>query len=153
MSLVDDILAASSFDAAIRTAVARVKLHRGQYDWVGVYLYDGQALTLRTAHYQGLPTSETSLTLDQGICGAAAANRETIIVDDVRQDERYIACSLAVKSEIVVPIMTGAALVGVLDLDSDTFAAFGADDQQYLESVATALGAAWQKHGSPGFGG
>ncbi|MCH8836913.1 MAG: GAF domain-containing protein [Candidatus Marinimicrobia bacterium] len=153
MPLVDDIFAASSFDAAIRTAVAGVQRHRAQYDWVGVYLYDGQALTLRTGHYQGLPTSETELTLDQGICGAAAANRETIIVDDVRQDERYIACSLAVESEIVVPIMAGEALVGVLDLDSDTYAAFGADDQQYLESVATALGAAWQKHGSPGLGG
>ena len=153
MPLVDDILAASSFDAAIRTAVAGVQLHRAQYDWVGVYLYDGQALTLRTGHYQGLPTSETELTLDQGICGAAAANRETIIVDDVRQDERYIACSLTVESEMVVPIMAGEALVGVLDVDSDTYAAFGADDQLYLESVTTALGAAWQKHGSPGFGG
>ncbi len=149
MSLTGDILAASSFDAAIRTAVAGVKAHRAKYDWVGVYLHNGQALTLQTEHYQGLPTSETGLTLDQGICGAAASNRETIIVADVRNDERYIACSLTVQSEIVAPIVAGDALVGVLDLDSDTFAAFGTNDRLYLESVATALGAAWQKHGSP----
>ncbi len=152
MSLVDDILAASSFDAAIRTAVAGVKVHRTKYDWVGVYLLGGQALTLRREHYQGLPTSETGITLDKGICGAAASNRETIIVDDVCNDKRYIACSLTVQAEIVVPIVAADTLVGVLDIDSDTFAAFGADDRLYLESVATALGAAWQKHGSPGAG-
>ncbi len=145
----NDILAAPSFDDAIRIALTRVKAHRPEYDWVGVYLYNGQALTLRIEHYQGLPTSETSITLDRGICGAAASNRKTIIVDDVRHDERYIACSLTVRSEIVAPIVAGDALVGVLDLDSDTFAAFGADDRLYLESVARALGAAWQKHGSP----
>ncbi len=153
MPLTDDILTAPGFDDAIRIAVAGVKAHRAEYDWVGIYLFDGQALTLQTGHYQGKPTSETRITLDQGICGAAASARETIIVDDVRRDERYITCSLTVQSEIVVPILAGDKLVGVLDLDSDTFGAFKEDDRLYLESVATALGAAWQKHGSPGAGG
>ena len=64
---------------------------------------------------------------------------QTIIVDDVNSDPRYLACSLETKSEIVVPIMRDGQVLGEIDIDSDRPAAFGADDQKLLETVAAAL--------------
>ena len=77
--------------------------------------------------------------LGRGICGAAAAEKATIIVDDVNTDPRYLACSLETKSEIVVPIMKGGEVLGEIDIDSDRLAAFGAADQKMLEAVAALL--------------
>ena len=118
------------------------------YDWVGVYLLDesGEVLTLKEEHYLGLPTEHTRIPLESGICGASAAGRETLVIDDVQADPRYIACSLTVQSEIVVPIVAGSRVIGVLDLDSDTRAAFTADDRRELEGVAETLARAWEKH-------
>ncbi len=147
MSLTDDILAQPDFDGAIRTAVAGVHVLRDAYDWVGVYLLAGDVLTLEDDHYRGAVTSETAIPLDRGICGAAASSRETIVVDDVRKDHRYIACSPTVRSEIVIPITAGNQVVGVLDLDSDTLAAFGAEDRRQLEEVAAVLAKIWQRTG------
>ena len=152
MSLTDDIFAQPSFDAAIRTAVAGVKALKPTYDWVGVYLLEGDpstgsgqgVLTLQDDHYLGQPTVHTRIALGSGICGASATDGETLVIDDVQEDSRYIACSLSVRSEIVVPIMAGERAVGVLDLDSDTPAAFGEADRQELERVAVALARAWQ---------
>ena len=147
MSLTDDILAQPSFDAAIRTAVAGVKALKPAYDWVGVYLLEGDpspgsgqgVLTLQDDHYLGQPTVHTRIPLGSGICGASATDGEALVIDDVHEDSRYIACSLSVRSEIVVPIMAGERVIGVLDLDSDTPAAFGEADRQELERVAAAL--------------
>ena len=152
MDICETILSQPSFDAAIRAAVAGVKGMKATYDWVGVYLLEGDpspgsgqgVLTLQDDHYRGPPTSHTRIPLDSGICGAAACSRETIVIDDVRRDSRYIACSLSVRSEIVVPIMAGERVVGVLDLDSDTRAAFGEADRRELEQVAAALAQAWR---------
>ncbi len=144
MPLTDDILAQPTFDAAIRTAVAGVKAMKPVYDWVGVYLLEGDVLTLQDDHYLGQPTVHTRIPLGSGICGVSATDGETLVIDDVHEDSRYIACSLSVRSEIVVPIMAGERVVGVLDLDSDTPAAFGEADRQELEQVAAALAQAWQ---------
>ncbi len=152
MSLLDDILSQPTFDAAIRTAVAGVKGMKPTYDWVGVYLLEGDpspgsgqgVLTLQDDHYLGQPTVHTRIPLGSGICGASATDGKTLVIDDVHEDSRYIACSLSVRSEIVAPIMAGDRLVGVLDLDSDTPAAFGEADRQELELVADALARAWQ---------
>ncbi len=145
MSLTNDILAQLSFDAAIRTAVAGVKAMRPYYDWVGVYLLEGDVLTLKDDHYLGAPTSHTRIPLDSGICGASAGGGETLVIDNVHQDSRYIACSVSVQSEIVVPILAGERVIGVLDLDSDTPAAFKEDDRRELEQIAAALARAWEK--------
>lgn len=144
MPLTDDILAQPTFDAAIRTAVAGVMGMKPTYDWVGAYLLEGDVLTLQDDHYLGQPTVHTRIPLGSGICGASATDGETLVIDDVHEDSRYIACSLSVRSEIVVPIMAGERLVGVLDLDSDTPAAFGEADRQELERVTDALARAWQ---------
>lgn len=143
MALLDDIRSSSSMDEAIKIAIRCIREMRSEYDWIGVYQYDGDMLTLQDDHYIGPTTTEIAIPLDAGICGAAATLRETIIIDDVKNDPRYIACSISVQSEIVVPILAGDELVGVLDLDSDTFAAFNEEDQRELEAFANTLAEVW----------
>ena len=108
-----------------------------RHTWVGIYLLEGEELVL--GPYLGKPSPHTRIPLGRGICGAAAAARATIIVDDVRSDPRYLACSIETQSEIVVPIMRNDAVLGEIDIDSDARAAFGQDDRQRLEAVAVLL--------------
>ena len=122
---------------ATRQAVDLLKQHMPHYTWVGVYLLEGDHLVL--GPYRGKPSPHTRIPLNQGICGAAASTKETIIVDDVDADPRYLACSLETRSEIVVPIMRGGAVLGEIDVDSDRKAAFGAADRELLEAVADLL--------------
>jgi L-methionine (R)-S-oxide reductase len=107
------------------------------YTWTGIYLLDGNELVL--GPFVGKPSPHTRIPLGRGICGAAAAEKATIIVDDVNADKRYLACSIETKSEIVVPIMDGNDVLGEIDVDSDRPAAFGADDRELLEAVAALL--------------
>ena len=107
------------------------------YTWVGVYLIDGEELVL--GPFLGKPSPHTRIPLGRGICGAAATEKQTIIVDDVNADPRYLACSIETKSEIVVPIMNGSKVIGEIDIDSDRPAAFGAADRALLEQVAPLL--------------
>jgi L-methionine (R)-S-oxide reductase len=108
-----------------------------KYTWVGIYLLDGDELVL--GPYLGKPSPHTRIPLGRGICGAAASERATIIVDDVNSDPRYLACSIETQSEIVVPILRGDTVLGEIDIDSDGRAAFGPDDQRLLEAVAAIL--------------
>jgi L-methionine (R)-S-oxide reductase len=117
--------------------VAILKREMPQYSWVGIYLLDGNELVL--GPFLGKPSPHTRIPIGSGICGAAARERETIIVDDVNADSRYLACSLETKSEIVVPILSGPRVLGEIDIDSDQPAAFGSEDRTLLESVAALL--------------
>jgi len=121
---------------AMERAVATLKT-LPDYSWVGVYLLDGNELVL--GPYQGKPSPHTRIPLGRGICGAAAAEKATIVVDDVNADPRYLACSVETLSEIVVPIMRGDEVLGEIDVDSDKLAAFGQRDRQLLETVARLL--------------
>ena len=120
-------------------AVAVLKHRLPHYTWVGIYLLEGDELVL--GPYLGKPSPHTRIPLNRGICGAAASEKATIIVDDVNSDPRYLACSLETKSEIVVPIMRGETVLGEIDIDSDRPAAFGASDRALLEEIAAALAA------------
>jgi L-methionine (R)-S-oxide reductase len=124
---------------AMTQAVAVLKDRLPHYTWVGIYLLDGDELVL--GPYLGKPSPHTRIPLNRGICGAAASEKATIIVDDVNSDPRYLACSLETKSEIVVPIMRGDTVLGEIDIDSDRPAAFGAEDRALLEEIAEALAA------------
>ena len=124
-------------DRAMAAAVATLKRRMPDYSWVGIYLLDGNELVL--GPFAGKPSPHTHIPLGRGICGAAAAEKATIIVDDVNADPRYLACSLDTKSEIVVPIMAGGDVLGEIDIDSDRHAAFGAADRTLLEAVAAQL--------------
>jgi GAF domain-containing protein len=127
----------SSATAAMTAAVRILKTRVRDYSWVGIYLLEGAELVL--GPYLGKPSPHTRIPLGRGICGAAATERSTIVVDDVNSDPRYLACSLETQSEIVVPIMRGEDVLGEVDIDSDRRAAFGADDRRLLEAVAAML--------------
>ncbi|HEY3885798.1 MAG TPA: GAF domain-containing protein, partial [Vicinamibacterales bacterium] len=116
------IAAAPDRTSATAEAVRLLKEGIPRYTWVGIYLRDGGDLVL--GPFVGKPSPHTRIPLGKGICGAAAAEKSTIIVDDVNADPRYLACSLETQSEIVVPIMKGAEVYGEIDIDSDQRAAF-----------------------------
>ncbi|MGH9349825.1 MAG: GAF domain-containing protein [Vicinamibacterales bacterium] len=122
---------------AMTRAVAMLKARVPTYTWVGIYRLFGNELVL--GPFLGKPSPHTHIPVGRGICGAAAAEKATIIVDDVNADPRYLACSLETRSEIVVPIMRGGDVLGEIDIDSDRHAAFGPDDQRMLEAVAATL--------------
>ena len=130
---------AGSADAtsAMTDVIRLLKTHRPHYTWAGIYLLEGDTLVL--GPYLGKPSPHTRIPLGRGICGAAATEKATIIVDDVNSDPRYLACSLETKSEIVVPIMRGETVLGEIDIDSDQSAAFGDEDRALLEHVAAEL--------------
>lgn len=128
---------APSYTDAMLQAVNVLKDEMPDYTWVGIYVLDGQELIL--GPYRGKPSPHTRIPLNQGICGAAASTQETIIVDDVDADPRYLACSLETRSEIVVPIMRGREVLGEIDIDSDRKAAFGDADREMLEAIAALL--------------
>src|SRR5258705_12978446 len=91
-----------------------------KYNWVGFYMLEPGANppALVLGHFQGAMTPHTRIPLNQGICGAAASSGKTIVVDDVKSDPRYLACSLETKSEIVVPIFVRGQVAGELGIDS-----------------------------------
>jgi len=122
---------------AIRRTVMLLASRVPHYTWVGVYLLEGDELVIGA--FVGAPSPHTRIPVGRGICGAAAAERATIVVDDVHRDTRYLACSLDTQSEIVVPMMRGSRVLGELDIDSDACAAFGDADRQMLEAVAAIL--------------
>jgi L-methionine (R)-S-oxide reductase len=102
-------------------------------NWAGLYLYKSGELVL--GPFQGKPAC-VRIALGKGVCGTAAARRETILVEDVHAFPGHIACDSASNSEIVVPLLRGEELLGVLDLDSPKLRRFGAADQRGLEALA-----------------
>jgi L-methionine (R)-S-oxide reductase len=131
--------AAADTNGALTAAVATLKAGVPHYTWVGIYLIDGDELVL--GPFLGKPSPHTRIPLGRGICGAAATEKQTIIVDDVNADPRYLACSIETKSEIVVPIRRGSEVLGEIDIDSDQPAAFTDADRELLEAVADMLSA------------
>lgn len=122
---------------AMTRVVGILKERVPDYTWVGIYRCAGDELLL--GPFVGKPSPHTRIPVGRGICGAAAAQKVTILVDDVNSDPRYLACSLETQSEIVVPIMRDGEVLGEIDIDSDRRAAFGDDDRRMLESVAAML--------------
>jgi len=129
-------------DPVARMATTAALLHDSldHVFWVGFYLPRADG-SLVVGPYQG-PLASVVLPPGRGVCGAAAKSRETVIVPDVHAFEGHISCSPRSRSEIVVPVMRGDELIAVLDLDSDTPAAFDEDDARGLEDVVRLLSAA-----------
>jgi putative methionine-R-sulfoxide reductase with GAF domain len=133
----EEVATAADGENASTRVVAYLKNAITHYSWVGVYFLEGDELVL--GPYRGKPSPHTRIPLGRGICGAAATERATIVVDDVNADPRYLACSIETQSEIVVPIMRNGVVLGEIDIDSDAKAAFGAQDRALLEAVAANL--------------
>jgi GAF domain-containing protein len=108
------------------------------YSWVGIYLVEGDDLVL--GPWKGPEATEhVRIPVGQGVCGAAAATGQTEVVDDVNADPRYLACFPSTRSEIVVPIARDGRVIGEIDIDSDSPAAFGDADREFLERVAESV--------------
>ncbi len=118
------------------------------YDWVGFYLLKNGVLQL--GDYVGKPTDHTRIAIGKGVCGQVAEKRQTIIVQDVSKENNYIACSLDVQSEIVVPILRQGEFIAELDIDSHSPAPFSEDDQIFLEQVCELLAYSFYIKGSSG---
>jgi L-methionine (R)-S-oxide reductase len=125
----------SEADEVLRKTVEVLHDRLEHYSWVGIYLVEGGDLML--GPWKGPQATEhVRIPIGQGICGAAAASGVTEVVDDVNADDRYLACFVSTRSEIVVPIAYEGRVVGEIDIDSDVPAAFGPEDRAFLERVA-----------------
>ncbi|RJP66481.1 MAG: GAF domain-containing protein [Ignavibacteriales bacterium] len=119
----------ANFTAAIKQSFDKVS-------WAGFYLFDGNKLVL--GPFQG-KVACTNINIGNGVCGASAERKETIIVKDVNEFPGHIACDSESRSEIVVPIMNDENLFGVLDLDSTSYNSFNETDKFYLEKLIDIL--------------
>jgi GAF domain-containing protein len=122
--------------ANLANAAALLNQFLPKINWVGFYLLEGDELIL--GPFQGLPAC-VRIPLGRGVCGTAAARKETIRVPDVRQFPGHIACDAASRSEIVVPLLRDGQVLGVLDIDSPVTDRFDELDQLYLEKFAERL--------------
>ncbi len=132
-------IAAEESDNAISVlanASALLKLFLSDTNWAGFYLMDADMLKL--GPFQGKP-AVTSIAMGQGVCGTAAIERKTQVVEDVHACDNHIACDISTSSEIVVPMIHGEELIGVLDIDSRQKARFDAEDQAGLEAFVGEL--------------
>ena len=109
------------------------------YNWTGFYLADVENKLLHLGPYIGEATDHTTIPFGKGICGQAAETNQTFLVDDVSAESNYISCNINVKSEIVVPIIKEGVVLGQIDIDSNTIAAFKEQDQLLLETICKAL--------------
>jgi GAF domain-containing protein len=128
--------------AALQNFIVEIIRNRlPYYNWTGFYMLDpDDAETLVLGPFRGAPTEHVRISVSRGICGAAVAQNQTVIVDDVNSDPRYLACSLETRSEIVVPIRASGAVVGEIDIDSHDLAAFSPRDKEFLEECAAVVG-------------
>lgn len=105
------------------------------YDWVGFYFKNGDKRELKLGPYAGEPTDHKIIPFGKGICGQVAESNENFVVPDVQAQDNYIACSLTVKAEIVVPLFKNGENIGQIDIDSNTPDPFTEEDERFLEFV------------------
>lgn len=105
------------------------------YDWVGFYFKNGDKEELKLGPYAGEPTDHTIIPFGKGICGQVAVSNQNFVVPDVKAQDNYIACSLSVKAEIVVPLFVNGENIGQIDIDSNTPNPFTDEDERFLEFV------------------
>jgi L-methionine (R)-S-oxide reductase len=121
-------------DEVLRDAVQILKQEREHYNWVGIYLVEGDTLVLH--NYIGKPTEHTHIPIGKGVCGVAVAEGANQIVGDVTRLDNYLACSVETRAEIVVLIRRDMDILGQIDIDSDLENAFTEEDEALLSRVA-----------------
>lgn len=105
------------------------------YNWVGFYFKNGDKNELKLRTYVGAPTDHEIIPFGKGICGQVAESNKNFVVPDVQAQDNYIACSISVKAEIVVPLFKNGENIGQIDIDSDTPDPFTENDERFLEFV------------------
>lgn len=109
--------------------------HIDYYDWVGFYFANEAERTLHLKAFAGEPTDHTVIPFGKGICGQVAVSNQNFVVPDVKAQDNYIACSINVKSEIVIPLFKDGKNIGQIDIDSHKIDPFTQDDERFLEWV------------------
>ncbi|WCO02253.1 GAF domain-containing protein [Psychroserpens ponticola] len=134
---VEDIikLSSASVDERLMNICKLLEEHISHYNWVGFYFKNGNKNELKLGPYVGEPTDHTIIPFGKGICGQVAVSNENFVVPDVAAQDNYIACSITVKAEIVIPIFKNGKNIGQIDIDSNTPDPFTEDDERFLEFV------------------
>ncbi|AEE19639.1 MULTISPECIES: GAF domain-containing protein [unclassified Dokdonia] len=118
------------------TAICELLRERIEYyDWVGFYMANHEKRTLHLEAFAGEPTDHTVIPFGKGICGQVAESNANFVVPDVKAQDNYIACSITVKSEIVIPLFKDGKNIGQIDIDSSHVDPFTKDDEDFLEFV------------------
>jgi L-methionine (R)-S-oxide reductase len=141
-----DCIEGDTFTEQCQSICACLREADSRYEWVGIYWLKGETLNLG-AWSGPEDTPHKKIPLGEGICGAAARENKTVIVDDVTGDSRYLACFPSTRSEIVVPIHAKGKVIGEIDIDGTKVAAFSAEDGKFLEGVADYIGTQWSGKG------
>ncbi len=105
------------------------------YDWVGFYFRNGSKQELKLAQFSGKTTEHIIIPFGKGICGQVAVSNENFVVQDVTEQNNYLSCGIAVKSEIVIPIFKNGKNIGQIDIDSHQKNPFSKKDERFLEFV------------------
>ena len=105
------------------------------YDWVGFYFANHDSKTLHLSAYVGENTDHLTIPFGKGICGQVAESNSNFVVPDVASQDNYIACSITVKAEIVVPLFIEGINIGQIDIDSNTINPFNLEDENFLKFV------------------
>ncbi len=124
-----------TIDERLLSICELLETHIEYYNWVGFYFRNGNKEELILGPYVGEPTDHTVIPFGKGICGQVAVSNENFVVPDVMAQDNYIACSVTVKAEIVVPIFVNGENIGQIDIDSNTPDPFTESDERFLEFV------------------
>jgi GAF domain-containing protein len=122
-------------DARLTGVCELLQSNLSHYDWVGFYFANRKDRTLHLKAFAGEPTDHTIIPFGKGICGQVAESNENFLVPDVKAQDNYIACSIHVKAEIVIPLFKDGNNIGQIDIDSHTPDPFTNEDERFLEWV------------------
>ena len=124
-----------SIDNKLTAICELLETNISYYDWVGFYFKNGDKDELKLKAFAGEPTDHTIIPFGKGICGQVALSNKNFVVPDVKAQDNYIACSINVKAEIVVPLFFKGENIGQIDIDSHTANPFSKEDELFLEFV------------------
>lgn len=125
----------ASVDTRLMAICSLLEAEVDYYNWVGFYFKNGDKNELKLGPYVGEPTEHTIIPFGKGICGQVAVSNKNFVVPDVSAQDNYIACSISVKAEIVVPLFKNGENIGQIDIDSSTPDPFTEEDERFLEFV------------------
>ncbi len=134
---IENIISNSTFskDEKLLNICKLLETNIEYYNWVGFYFKNGDKNELKLGPYVGEPTDHTIIPFGKGICGQVAVSNKNFVVPDVSAQGNYIACSITVKAEIVIPIFVNGENIGQIDIDSNTPDPFTEADERFLEFV------------------
>jgi L-methionine (R)-S-oxide reductase len=137
---VESLVASEAPDQEVLDEVVRL-VHEAhpRWDWSGIYLLVDGTLVVGPFAGSDEPPEHSRIPVGDGVCGTAVAEDRNQLVEDVRELDNYLACSLSTRSELVVLIREDGRIVGQFDIDSDERGAFTNEDEALLDELATVI--------------